>query len=78
MGIRCVPILEGISDAQLMHSIQYEYAQSSFLESWQTNVTRNPHLNLRNVDDFIFQIQELKASKYSPLQFCVDLEQPCR
>ena len=35
-----------------MHSIQYEYREQSFLESWQTNAVRNPDLNLRNADDF--------------------------
>ena len=50
-----------------MHSIQYEYAQSSFLESWQTNATRNPHLNLRNADDFYLPNPRDESFKNIPL-----------
>jgi len=50
-----------------MHSVQYEYAQSSFLESWQTNAARNPNLNLRNADDFYLPNPRVESFKNIPL-----------
>jgi hypothetical protein len=44
-----------IKQSQLlfMHSIAYDYAQSSFAGVWvKNNVDRDPNLHLRNADDF--------------------------
>jgi hypothetical protein len=43
-----------IKQAQLtfMHSIAHNYAPVSFSDTWTTNATRDPELNLRNATDF--------------------------
>jgi hypothetical protein len=40
------------SQLNLMHAITYSYAPSSFENTWQKNINRQPDRNLRNADEY--------------------------
>ena len=56
-----------IEQAQLlfMHSIEYNYAPASFINTWQKNRDREPALNLRNANDFYLPIPRTEMFKKS-------------
>ena len=50
-----------------MHAVQYGYAHETFLNSWTTNIARNPNLQLRNADDFYLPNPRVDSFKNIPL-----------
>ena len=50
-----------------MHAVQYGYAHETFLNSWTTNIARNPNIQLRNADDFYLPNPRVDSFKNIPL-----------
>lgn len=50
-----------------MHSIEYNYCPSSFINIWQKNFERNPNIELRNANDYYIPLAKIESFKKIPL-----------
>jgi hypothetical protein len=66
---KILPLDKLISNAKLtfMHSIEYGYGPTSFLNTWQKNHARNPNIILRNANDFHLPTAKTEAFKRIPI-----------
>lgn len=64
---KILPFDKIIIQAQLMfmHSVEYNYAPSSFRNTWTKNNDRNQAINLRNADDYYLPIPRTETFKKS-------------
>ena len=53
------------SQLAFMHSVEYNYAPSSFNSIWIKNSERDPALNLRNANDYYLPIPRTETFKKS-------------
>jgi hypothetical protein len=53
------------SQLTFMHAIEYNYAPSSFRNTWQKNSEREPAINLRNANDYFIPMPRTETFKKS-------------
>ncbi len=60
-----LPFPKLIPQLTFMHAIEYNYAPSSFRNTWQKNSEREPAINLRNANDYFIPMPRTETFKKS-------------
>jgi hypothetical protein len=67
LGILPYNLLIKQANLNLMHSIEYKYAQNSLIEQFPKNLSRDTNHELRNANDFIVPFARTESFKKIPL-----------